>query len=226
MSPEALALGLLSAVRGVQLAIVYILLISERPRPLLIAYLAAGIAVTLGVGVIVVTGLHTETSTSETTTTSRLVVDLVLGVVAMVWAALRLAGREPRRRRPERPRRRSSVLPEALDRRLRPPTVRVVAITGVVTNLPGLYYLAALVAILQSGPTVAGGIVQVAIYTVLRFAVPLAALALVVLRPDRTLETVQGAHAWGRRNAKVLVALAVGLVGIYLTGKGLVGLLG
>ena len=58
MSPEALALGLLSAVRGVQLAIVYTLLLSERPRPLLVAYLAAGISVTLGVGIVVVVFCH------------------------------------------------------------------------------------------------------------------------------------------------------------------------
>jgi hypothetical protein len=95
-----------------------------------------------------------------------------------------------------------------------------------VTNLPGLYYLAALVAILETHPSAVDGIVQVAVYTVLRFAVPLAALALVVLRPDRTLETVQEAHAWGRRNSRVLIAVTVGVVGIYLTGKGLVGLLG
>jgi hypothetical protein len=225
VSPEALALGLLSAVRGVQLAIVYTLLLSERPRPLLVAYLAAGITVTLGVGIVVVTWLHTGAPSTEATT-GRLIVDLVLGVLAMVWSALRLAGREPRRRRPEKPRTRSSVLPEALDRRLRPPTTRVVAAAGVVTNLPGLYYLAALVAILQTQPSAVDGIVQVAAYTLLRFAVPLAALLLVVTRPDRTLETVQGAHAWGRRNSKVLIAVAVGLVGIYLTGKGLAGLLG
>ena len=224
MSPEALALGLLSAVRGVPLAIVYIALLSERPRPLLVAYLVAGIAVTLGVGIVVVTWLQAGAPTSEATT-GRFGVDLVLGILAMVWSALRLAGREPRRR-PQRDRKRSTVLPEALDRRLRPPTPRVLAAAGVVTNLPGLYYLAALVAILQTHPTVVGGIVQVAIYTLLRFAVPIAALALVVLRPDRTLETVQGAHEWSRRHAKVLIAVAVGLVGIYLTGKGLVGLLG
>jgi small-conductance mechanosensitive channel len=225
VSPEALALGLLSAVRGVQLAIVYILLLADRPRPLLVAYLVAGLAVTLGVGIVVVTWLHTGAPTS-TETSGHLVVDLVLGILAMVWAALRLAGREPRRRRPERTRKRSTVLPEALDRRLRPPTVRVVAAAGVITNLPGLYYLAALVAILQTQPSAIDGIVQVVVYALLRFAVPIAALALVVVRPDRTLETVQGAHAWGRRNAKVLIAAAVGVVGVYLTAKALVGLLG
>lgn len=225
MSPEALALGLLSAVRGVPLAIVYALLLSDQPRRLLLAYVGAGLAVTLGVGIVVVTWLHTDARSSGTTT-GHLLVDLVLGVLAIAWAAVRFSGRDVRLPRRSERRTRSSVLPEALDRRLRAPTVPTVALAGVVTNLPGLYYLAALVAILQTGPSVVGGIVQVLVYALLRFAVPLAALALVAVRPDRTLETVQGVHAWGRRNARVLLALAVGAVGVYLTGKALVGLLG
>jgi Sap, sulfolipid-1-addressing protein len=95
----------------------------------------------------------------------------------------------------------------------------------VVTNLPGLYYVAALVAILQTHPGPAGGVAQVLVYNLLRFAVPVALLVLVVLRPDRTLEIVHTVHAWGRRNATVLLVLLVGGVGIYLAVTGLTGLL-
>ena len=227
MSPEALVLGLISAVRGVTLAIVYALLLTERARRLLIAYVAAGAAVTLGVGIVVVTWLHTGTRSSDATT-GRLWVDLVLGVLAVIWAVMHLAGRPIRLRRPrrERTRERSTVLPEALDRRLRAPTVPMVIGAGVVTNLPGLYYLAALVAILQTHPSAVDGIVQVSVYTLLRFAAPVAALALVVLRPDRTLEIVRSAHAWGHRNSRVLLGLLVGAVGVYLTIKGIRGLAG
>ncbi|WP_433787334.1 GAP family protein [Actinomycetospora sp. CA-101289] len=223
MSPEALALGLLGAVRGVPLAIVYALLLSEQPRRLLLTYIGAGLAVTLGVGVAVVTWLHASSRSSEATA-GRLVLDLVLGVVAIVWAGLRLAGREPRRRRTRAAG--STVLPAALDRRLRAPTVPLVAAAGVATNLPGLYYLAALVAILQTHPSALGGSAQVLVYALLRFALPLAALVLVVLRPDRTDEVVRGVHAWGRRHARLLVALLVGGVGLYLAVKGATGLLG
>jgi hypothetical protein len=227
MSPEALVLGLISAVRGVTLAIVYALLLSERARRLLVAYVLAGAVVTLGVGIVVVTWLHTSTRASGSTT-GRLWVDLVLGVVAVVWAGFHLAGHPLRLRRPgrERRRERSTVLPEALDRRLRAPTLPMVIGAGVLTNLPGLYYLAALVAILQTHPSAVDGVAQVAVYTVLRFAAPLAALVLVVLRPDRTMEIVRSAHAWGHRNSRVLLGLLVGAVGVYLAGKGLSGLLG
>jgi hypothetical protein len=224
VSPEALALGLLSAVRGVSLAIVYALLVSPRPRVLLSTYLGAGMAVTLGVGVVVVTWLHAGSRTSEATT-GRYGLDLALGVLAVAWAGLRLAGRDPLRRWSGSRTRRRGVLPAVLDRRLRAPTVPAVAVAGVVTNLPGLYFLAALVAILQTHPSAVGGIAQVVVYALLRFAVAAAALALVVLRPDRTREIVQIVHAWALRHARVLLALLVGGVGVYLVGKALVGLL-
>lgn len=227
MSPEALVLGLVSAVRGVTLAIVYALLLTDRARRLLIAYVVAGAVVTLAVGIVVVTWLHTGSRTTEATA-GRLWLDLALGVLAVIWAGLRLAGREvklrPRGR--ERRRERSTVLPEAIDRRLRAPTVPMVVTVGVLTNLPGLYYLAALVAILQTHPSAVQGIVQVTIYTVLRFAAPVAAIVLVLMRPDRTLEIVRSAHAWGRSNSRVLLGLLVGAVGVYLVAKGLSGLLG
>ncbi|GAA4939086.1 Sap-like sulfolipid-1-addressing protein [Actinomycetospora succinea] len=227
MSPEALVLGLVSAVRGVTLAIVYALLLSEQSRRLLVAYVVAGAAITLGVGIVVVTWLHTGTRTSEATA-GRLWVDVVLGVLAVVWAGFHLAGHPIKLRRPrkERKRERSTVLPEALDRRLRAPTVPMVIGAGLLTNLPGLYYLAALVAILQTHPGAVDGIVQVSVYTLLRFAAPVAALVLVLLRPDRTMEIVRSAHAWGHRNSRVLLGGLVGAVGIYLVVKGLSGLLG
>jgi hypothetical protein len=226
VSPEALILGLLSAVRAVPLAISYALLLTERPRLLLTAYLLAGAGVSLLVGVLVVTALGAS-SRSQEQTTGRLVVDVALGVVALVWAVLRATGRTPRRPARFRDRAaRSSVLPDALATRLRAPTPPTVAGAGVVTNLPGLYYVAALVAILQTHPGPAGGVAQVLVYNLLRFAVPVALLVLVVLRPDRTLEIVRTVHAWGRRNATVLLVVVVGGVGLYLAGKGLTGLLG
>ena len=88
MSPEALVLGLVSAVRAVPLAIVYAVLLTESPRRLLTAYLLAGAAISVVVGVLVVTAFGASTRSSENTA-GRLIVDVVLGVVAIVWAAAR-----------------------------------------------------------------------------------------------------------------------------------------
>ena len=193
VSPEALVLGLLSAVRGVPLAIVYALLLTESPRRLLTAYLLAGAAISVVVGVLVVTAFGASTRSSEATA-GRLIVDLVLGILAIGWAAARGTGRLPRpRRRPDRER--SSVLPDALATRLRSPTPAAMAGAGLVTNLPGLYYLAALVAVLQTHPSPVGGIAQVLVYSLL--ASRCRSRCSWWPRPDRTLEPVRAVHAWG-----------------------------
>jgi hypothetical protein len=209
-------------VRGVRLAVVYALLQSDRPRRLLAAHVGAGIGISLVVGLVVVLWWGASTRTSESTTT-RLVVDLLLGAAALVYALVRAVGRlQPRRRDGADG---GGVLPEPLRRRLRTPTVPLVAAVGLLNNLPGLYYVAALVAILETHPSTVGGIAQVLVYNLLRFVLPVAALALVVLRPERTLDVVRGVTAWARRHERVLVASFVGAVGVYLVAKALVGLL-
>lgn len=92
------------------------------------------------------------------------------------------------------------------------------------TNLPGLFYLAGLVAILGTDPTPANGIVQVAIYNVLRFGAPIGALVLVLVRPDQTRSVVAAVQDWTRRHSRTLILLVFGVAGVYLTAKGLVGL--
>lgn len=223
MSAEALVLGLLSAVRGVPVAVVYALLLTDRPRRLLGAYVGAGLAISLAVGVAVVVWFGATAPADDDTTTTRLVVDLVLGLVALAVATVRAVGRRGTPREARGPAR-GGVLPEVLAARLRAPTVPLAAAVGVLTNLPGLYYVAALVAVLETRPTTVGGIAQVLVYNALRFALPVAALALVVLRPDRTLDTVGALHGWGRRNERVLVASVVGGVGVYLVAKAVAGL--
>lgn len=63
------------------------------------------------------------------------------------------------------------------------------------------------------------------VYNLLRFVLPAAALALVVLRPERTLDVVRGVTGWARRHERALVTSFVGAVGVYLVAKALVGLL-
>ncbi len=94
------------------------------------------------------------------------------------------------------------------------------------TNLPGLFYLAGLVAILGTDPTPVNGVVQVVVYNVLRFATPIAALVLVLTRPDSTRSVVDGLQAWTRRNSRLLILVVFGAAGVYLTVKGFLGLLG
>ncbi len=106
MSPEALALGLISAFRATPLAIVYAFLAGQQPRRLLTAYIVAGLVVSLVVGIAVVTVLGASTR-EPASTAGRDVVDLVVGVGALSYTAGFWSGRignrpegQPRRRLP------------------------------------------------------------------------------------------------------------------------------
>src|SRR3954453_5751878 len=58
VSVDVLVLGLASVVRPTSVAAVYAFLAARSPRPLLIAYLGAGLALSLAVGVAAVTVIH------------------------------------------------------------------------------------------------------------------------------------------------------------------------
>jgi hypothetical protein len=219
MSTEAALLGLISALRATPLAVIYGFLLGPRPARLLLAYLAAGLVVSLAVGIAVVTGFHVAAPTPGGRTI-RDAVDLGLGLAALAYAAASSAGWSPPTfRRRERGR-------HPWTERLLQPSVPVAAAAGAVTNLPGLFYIAGLVAILETGPTWTNGVVQVLVYNLLRFLVPLGALVVVLVDPARTRRLVDDVHAWGTRHSRRLVIGLAAVVGLYLVVKGLSNLLG
>ncbi|MEQ3549604.1 GAP family protein [Pseudonocardia nematodicida] len=211
MSTDVLVLGLASVVRPTAVAAVYAFLSARSPAPLLVAYLAAGLALSLTVGVGAVTVFHVTAPPPTATSGGRAVLDVVLGVVAL-GAALYYLCRpvpDPGRARPERP-------PSAVRRRLTEPTVSSAAVAGVVTHLPGFFYLAALAAIVASGPDLVGGLLQVGLYNLLWYSVPLAALASWTWRPEATRGAAAWITGWVRERRTVLVVVVLAVVGLYL----------
>ena len=95
---------------------------------------------------------------------------------------------------------------------------------GVATHIPGLIYVVALNAIAAEEPGTVSAAVQVAIYNALWFMVPIAALALAILRPGRAPEYLEQATRWGREHEGILVVVTLAGLGVYLTIKGLVRL--
>jgi hypothetical protein len=162
-------------------------------------------------------------STREPASTAgRSIADLVVGIGALSYTAGFWSGRIGNR--PEdRARRRLPFEDGPLGRWFRRPSVPVAAALGALTNLPGLFYIAGLVAILGTDPSPANAVVQVVIYNVLRFATPIAALVLVLTRSDHTRSVVDAVQDWARRHSRTLILLVFGAAGIYLTIKGLVG---
>jgi hypothetical protein len=219
VSTEAVLLGLVSAFRATPLAVIYALLLAPRPARLLLAYVVAGVVVSLVAGIAIVAGVHVS-APSGPESTVRQVADLGLGLTALAYAVASAVGWAPPWLGTREPRRGSWTA------RLRNPSVALAATAGALTNLPGVLYLAGLVAILQTGPSFADGVVQVLVYNALRFLVPVAVLLAVVVDPDRTRRQVDAVRAWGSRHSRNLTIALAAVVGLYLTGKGLSGLLG
>jgi len=149
--------------------------------------------------------------------------DLVAGVAALAFAIGYRQGRVSMPRR-ERRVRSTNGAGARLAQRLRDPSVATAAVAGVVTHVPGLIYVVALNAISAEEPGLVKAAVQVAVYNALWFAVPIAALALAILRPGRAPEYLERATRWGRQHEQILVVWTLAALGVYLTLKGAIQL--
>jgi len=220
MSPEAVILALASAVRpSTSLAAVYALLSTSRPRVLLAAFVAAGLVVSTGIGVLVVVGLHGVNLPGGESQFAD-IVDIVAGVAALGFAnGVRFGGMERVRRR--RPR----DEPSWVVRALREPSVSVAAAVGIATHIPGLFYLVALNAIAAGEPGFAQSVVEVLVYNVIWFSGPIAALGYARRRPVEAHDLIARLNDWMRRHEQAILATVFALAGAFLVIKGVAGLL-
>ena len=223
MNLEPLVLGLFSGLRpGTSLAAVLALLKTREPERPLFFFTAAGFAWSWVIGVLVVGVFHgANVALGGSTFTG--VLDVAFGAAALGFGAgLQRGWVQPRRLGSSSPPGPSAA--SRIGRRLRDPSARVAAAAGVGTHLPGLIYLAALNAIAAERPSPVGVGLRVALYDALWFLVPLASLALVLVRPGAALIYLEDATAWVRRHEHaVLVAGSLALGG-YLVVKGTVTL--
>ena len=167
MSTEALGLALVSIVRPTTAAAVWAMLVGARPRRLLSVYLLAGMAVSLTAGIALVLAAG-DAFSPRSGHSFRGPVLLVLGILAVLGAvAVRLGWM--RRFRPDA---------MAVAHRPRRLSTTGAATAGVVTHLPGVFYLAALGAIAGTGTAAAGEVVQVVVYNLVWFSPAIVALGL------------------------------------------------
>ena len=224
MSPEAFVLALSTVIRPTSAAAVFAMLATARPARLLPAYIITGFAFSAGIGVVVVILLSGWTG-PEAPDEVRAVIGIVLGAVSLGYAAGLLSGGV---RHPAPDADDSIRAPAAgswLGRQLGDLSVPRAAVAGVLTHLPGLFYLTALNAITNSTSSLVNQIVQVAVYNAFWFALPAAALVLVTRRPVELKDFLRRVTGWlARREREILIA-AFGSLGAYLIIKGVAELL-
>jgi hypothetical protein len=217
VSPEALVFALSTVVRPTTTAAVFAILSAARPIRLLLVYIVTGLLFSFGVAVVVVALLQ-GWSGPQASDELRAVIGIVLGALSLGYAAGLLSGRVELRVRD-----RTDDFPidshTWLGRQLADLTPTRTAAAGVLTHLPGLFYLAALNAITNSTTDTLSRIFQVAMYNAMWFAMPTAALLLAAHRPAELQGLLRRLTGWVRRHNRRILIITFGLLGSYLTVK-------
>jgi Sap, sulfolipid-1-addressing protein len=203
---QALALALLSTVRPTTAAAVWAMLAGDRPRRLLAAYLIAGMSVSVTVGIVVVVLLGGAFPHS---TGGRGVLLIVLGVVALLGAGAVQLGLLRRFR---------TARVRAQPRRLSPAGA---AVAGVLTHLPGVFYLAGLGAIVATGAAAGAASAQVVVYNLVWFAPALVALGVCLTGSRPPTDRMATLAARVRAHQDTLLTVCFGGVGAWLLAEGI-----
>ena len=154
----------------------------------------------------------------------RAVIAFVLGAVSLGYAAGLLSGlvSGPARHRAE-----ADPGPDSeswLGRQLVDLSTPRAALAGVLTHLPGFFYLAALSAIISSTSSNAGRTLQVVVYNAIWFAMPLTALVLASRRSDELQHFLRWITEWIWRHQREIMITVFGLIGVYLIVRGVMDL--
>lgn len=219
MTVEIVLLALATTVRPTSVAALYALLASGAPRRLITAYILAGLAFTIAFGLLVVwafDGVSIGAGTSET----KGIVELLAGAAALTLAFLVHAGRIGGRagaEAPQAPDRWARLLEERI-------TLRTAALAGPATHIPGLFYLIALNVIAAHGPGRLEGLVEVLVYNLVWFALPIGALAVCIVRPEAARAAVGGVQAWTKDHSRMIITVVAAGVGAALVLRGLLTL--
>jgi len=215
---EIVALAVASAPRPAGMAALYALLIAAHPRRVLAAYILAGFAFSACLGIAVV-AIFNGTHVSYGNTVADELIELTAGAAALGFAAGVASGRA---QLPAVDRAGGSQA--AMIERLRSPSVATAALAGIATHLPGLFYIVALNRIIADGNDLTEDVGLVLLFNVIWFAAAIAAVVYFLIRPGAARRAMLRVSEWTRVHARATTIVVFGVMGAYLAGKGVVGL--
>lgn len=215
MTVQVILLALASSIRPTSLAAVYALLSADAPRRLMAVYVAAGLAFTVAFGLLAISvfsGIEMSAGTDRT----RGIAEIVGGVLVLTFAYSVLTGRVGEVRSddaPEPKRRWNKLHPQRL-------TVRIAALAGPATHIPGIFYLIALNIIIAYDARAPRRLLEVLTYNAIWFAIPLCALAVCIVAPQQAREAVAVLERWTRAHLRMILLVVSSGLGAALVVKG------
>jgi hypothetical protein len=221
---NVLILAVVSAISPAILAVVIVVLSRPSPRRLLLAYLVGGMLTSIAVGFAIVGSLNGSELLSGSSPAADPIVNFTVGalalIVAFVLATDRDAGLEERRRerRASRPAR-DPWSARVLNRGNAPIAFAV----GVALNLPGAFYLVALKDIAQGQNGIGAQLFAIVLFNLIMFVLAEVPLLGYSFAPEATRVKVESLNAWMADHARQIVIAVAIVAGIYLVGRGIVG---
>jgi len=229
MELQLLLLALEAALYPTLLAAVVILLSQPRRRPLLTAYLAGGLTISIGLGLVIIAALEQSKAVSSSTSTASWVTDIVVGGLALLLAvalATRADERFKERRRAKHPEKQPDPDAEAKEpwsqRLLARGSVPIVFFAALAVNLPGAAYLVALKDIAAAHDSTGTVIVLVVAFNLIMFMLAEIPLAGLYLAPEPTVARVHRVNAWFSANGRTIAIVLCAVLGVFLIVRGLI----
>lgn len=220
---QVLLLALYAALYPTLLAAVVILLSQPRRLQLLAAYLAGGLAISIGLGLVIVLSLEGSVHSSRSALSWE--ADLAVGGLALLLAVALATGADQRfseRRKAKHPPREKADGREPWSQRiLSRGSVPIVFAAGLVINLPGAAYLIGLKDIAAGDHSVAGEIVLIVSFNLIMFLLAEIPLLGLLLAPERTEELVGRTDHWLSANGRRIAMVMSALLGAFLIARGL-----
>jgi lactate dehydrogenase-like 2-hydroxyacid dehydrogenase len=227
-------LSLLAMFYPTLLAAVTVMLMLPNPKWLMLGYLLGAYTTSITLGLLIVFSLHGSSANSTAEHTISPLMDIVVGLIALVIAFALATGRdqpihERRRKRKDAKLKAKEVAGKPTEtlalRMLGRGSPRVTFAVGVILSFPGVSYLVALnhIAELESGtlPTVLL-VVGFCLMQLMLLELPLLGYA---FEPEWTKDAVFRFRAWLGRSGRRAGVIGAGAIGVILVGRGLVTLL-
>jgi hypothetical protein len=215
MPVQAIPLALIASLYPLGLAAVLVLAEAMRPRPKVGVFLVGALVCTMTIGFVVVFVLHDAGVGQGSQQSDQYVLQLAIGVVFMVVAAVLS-------RRPPKPHSGQSRVSRAASQG----GLLAIFVVGMALYLPSPVYLSALQVVGTTKMDTAAMAVWVVIVVVLALITVEVPVLLFLLAPGWTVPRLQAVNGWLDRNGHTLLVAVVGTIGLWEFIAGLAGLLG
>lgn len=222
---RVIAFSLTAALNPTLIAATTVMLLLPSPKKLMLGYLAGALLTSITLGIVIVRTLEDSGAVSTAKHTVNPIVDLVLGALLLVAAAV-LATDRDRPVREARARRKAQAEPKTprWQQWLGRGNPRITFAVGVVLTLPGASYLAALTALARLNYGVGGDVVTVVLINAVMMLLLEVPLICFVLAPDWTPAAIERAKRGLQLHGRRIVLTILAVIGTLLIVRGVITL--